>query len=351
MAESLDGKHGRAPTGASGQIASKTTPLSQIKAKKLASYNMKLDDDKRVCWIPGMAITNDGRRLLADNNNNKIKMFSRDMKSLCSLSLSTTPWDIAVIGDREAVVSFYRNTKLLILDISDRKMSIKGTVKLPFRVYAIAPYQDKHTVDAIAPYQDKHTVDAIAPYQDKHTVDAIAPYQDKHTVDAIAPYQDKLLVTALPTASYLPGSVKLIDQTGTVYWSTDTDQQGQRLFDTPWYVTCYDDRGSAAVIVSDSGNNTLTVLNADTGDVITRRQVEGKRPRGVTTDTTGNIYVFYWQTNEVAVLSKDLSQAYVLLSKRDGLSGNPEAIVYDAADHQLLVSNHEDSRIDCFKLQ
>ena len=248
-----------------------------------------------------MAITNDGRRLLADHNNNKIKMFSRDMKSLCFLSLSTSPWNIAVTGDREAVVCC-NETKLLVLDISDRKMSIKRTVKLPFAVVAIAPYQDK------------------------------------------------LLVTTWPIPS-IPRSVKLINQTGRVYWSTDTDQQGQRLFDTPWYVTCYDDGGSAAVIVSDSGSDTLTVLNADTGDVITRRQVEGKGPTGVTTDTTGNIYVSYCKTDEVAVLSKDLSQENVLLSKRNGLSGRPQAIVYDAVDHQLLVSNWQESLIDCFKLQ
>ena len=289
--------------------ASKTTPLSQIKVQKLASYNVELDD-MHDCWITGMAITNDGRRLLADCVNIKIKMFSRDMKSLfsrdmkslCSLSLSTKPWDIAVTGDREAVVSCDQ-AKLLILDISDRKMSIKGTVKLPFAVAAIAPYQDK------------------------------------------------LLVTAPLSSSSSPASVKLIDLTGRVYWSTDTDQQGQSLFFYPLYVTCYDDGGSAAVIVSDWSNDALTVLNADTGDVITRRQVTGKGPRGVTTDTTGNIYVCYRRTGEVAVLSKDLSQENVLLSKRDRLS-SPYAIVYNAVDHQLLVSN--DSRnntVDCFKLQ
>ena len=298
------GRSGRAPTGASGQVASKTAPLSQIKTKKHGSYKVKLDDDNNDCDIYGIAITSDGRRLLADNGNRKIKMFSRDMKSLCSLSLPTSPCDIAVTGDREAVACCADETELLILDISDRKMSIKGTVELPFEVLAIAPYQDK------------------------------------------------LLVTTLPISS--PASVKLIDLAGRVHWSTDTDQQGQRLFCWPDYVACYYDGGSAAVIVSDRGNHTLTVLNADTGDVITRRQVEGKGPRGVTTDTAGNIYVCYWQTDEVTVLTKDLSQENVLLSKRDGLSQGPRTIVYNALDHQLLVSNDSfDSNrntVDCFKL-
>ena len=215
---------GKTPTGASGQVAGKTMPLSKIKAKKLAIYNVKLNDDKCDCSIFGMVITNGGRRLLADYDNHKIKLFSRDMKLLCSLSLSTAPRDIAFTGDREAVVCC-NEPKLLILDISDRKMSIKGTVELPFRVVGIAPYQDK------------------------------------------------LLVTT-PCSD----SVKLIDQRGRVYWSTRTGQQGQRSLSAPWNVTCYDDGGSAAVIVSDLYNHTLTVLNADTGDVITRRQIKGKKP-------------------------------------------------------------------------
>ena len=300
------GRSSRSLTGVSGQVASKTTPLSKIKAKKLASYNVKLRGEG-ACSINGIAITNDGRRLLTDfNNNNKIKLFSRDMKSLCSLSLSTRPCGIAVTGDREAVVSCWDVKQLLILDISDRKMSIKRTVALPFGVLGLVPYQDK-----------------------------------------------LLVTTPLSYSSYSPCSVKLIDQTGRVYWSTHTDQQGQRLFSSPWSVTCYDNRGSAAVIVSDWNNHTLTVLNADTGDVITRHQVKGKDPRGVTTDTAGNIYVCYYEKNEMAVLTKDLSQENVLLSKRDGLSSCPQAIVYDAVDHQLLVSYFsDDSRntVDCFKL-
>ena len=299
------GHSGRAPTGASGQVSSKTTPLSQIKTKPHDSYKVKLADDKNDCDIYGMAITSDGRRLLADCGNSKIKMFSRDMKLLCSLSLPTSPWDIAVTGDREAVVSCWDETKLLLLGLSDRKMNIKGTVELPF------------------------------------------------IVEGIAPYQDKLLVIAWSTSSSLP-NVKLINLTGRVYWSTHTDQQGRRLFYSPENVTCYDDGGSAAVIVSDYSNDTLTVLNADTGDVITRRQVKGKSPRGVTTDTAGNIYVCYCSTYEVAVLTKDLSQENVLLSKKDGLSREPQAIVYNALDHQLLVSNDSSdsnrNTVDCFNI-
>ena len=59
----------------------------------------------------------------------------------------------------------------------------------------------------------------------------------------------------------------------------------------------------------------------------------------------------YHRTDEVAVLTKDLSQEKVLLSKRDGLSRAPQAIFYNAVDHQLFASNYSNHEVDCIKLQ
>ena len=290
------GRSGRAQSRTSDRVAEKMVELSQIKTPKLASYDVKLYEDGSDCNITGIVITNDGKRLMADWNNRKIKLFSRDMKLLYSLSLSTAPWDIAVTGDREAVVSC-DETMLLILDISDGKISIKRTVKLPFIVRGITAFKDKLVV----------------------------------------------------TSSTSPPSVKMIDKSGRVYWSTNTKQHCHQLFYYPEYVTYDNDGISTAVVVSDSSNNTLTMMNADTGDVITRHKFKGKAPTGVTTDTVGNIYVCYWQTGEVAVLTKDLSHEKVLLSKRDGLTRCPKAIVYSAVDHQLLVSYVSD-KVDCIEL-
>ena len=202
------------------------------------------------------------------------------MTSLSTLSLPTKSCDITVTGDGEAVVSSWYEPQLLVIGIADKKMNIKSTVKLCFEVYGITYYYNK-------------------------------------------------LIVACPYTS--PPSVKMIDLTGRVYWSTDTDFtrifHKNIFFHTPWYVTCYDNEDSATVIVSDWGNHTLTVLNAETGDVITRRQVDRKGLMGVTTDTVGNIYVCYWTAYEVAVLSKDLSKEKILLSEGDGLSMCLRAIV------------------------
>ena len=263
--------------------ARQSVALTQLKGRKLRSYNVKLSDVWNDCCITGMAITNDGRRLLVDFMNNKVKLFSRDMKLLSSLSLSA-PFDIAVISDKEAVVRT-ANESLKLLDISGGKMSINDTTRVSYGVVGISKYGKKLAVTSNSPK---------------------------------------------------PASVKLIDKTGRVYWSVSTDAQGQSLFSDPRYVTSDIERST--VTVTDFGNDTLTVLNGDTGDVIKRRSLKDKWPRGVTTGPSGNIYVCYKFTHEVAVMTGDLAEERILLSQQDGLGAGLLAIVYDKSCGQLITS-------------
>ena len=272
-------------TGAS-QAMGQVVPLSKIKASKKYTHSVKLKDDESLCDVTGLAITKDRKRILVDINNSKVKMFSHDMKYLSSVSVADRPWDIAVITDKEAIVTT-NNKSLVTLDISGSQLSIKTATRLSYDVFGISSCNDK-------------------------------------------------LVVTSPNSN--PASVKLIDQTGRVYWSVSSDQQRQPLFSMPLYVRSPGGGRSSTVIVTDCDKNTLTLLNGDTGEVITRRQLkERKEPRGVTTDATGNVYVCYFWTDVIAVLSGDLAEEKTLLSRLDGLSGKPQAIVYDD-EHQLIVS-------------
>ena len=266
------------------ESARQSVALTQLKGRKLKSYNVNLSADRIICWITGMAITNDGRRLLVDLKNNKLKLFSRDMKLLSSLSLSDTPRDIAVISDKEAVVTT-DNKSLVLLNISARHLSINTTTRVPYHVEGISKYGEKLVVTSHSPE---------------------------------------------------PPSVKLIDKTGRVYLSVSTDDQGQSLFSQPRFVTSDIERST--VTVTDLDSKTLTVLNGDTGDVIKRRSVKDKRPRGVTTGSSGNIYVCYYDTHEVAVLTEDLAEERILLSQQDGVGDSPYAITYDKSCGQLITS-------------
>ena len=217
---------------------------------------------------------------MTDNSNSRVKLFSHDMKFLSSVKIPDQPWDIAVISERESVATTDNNS-LVTLDIAGSQLSIKTKTQLPYDVYGISRYNDK-------------------------------------------------LVVTSPDSK--PRSVKLIDQTGRVYWSVS-------LFSRPLHVSSPGDGRSSTVIVTDLGNHTLTLLNGDTGEVITRRQVEERKvPRGVTIDSDGNAYVCYWRTKEVAVLSEDLSEEKIVLSTQHSWTGLPQAIVYEDEAHRLIIS-------------
>ena len=290
--------------------ARQSVALTQLKGRKLRSYNVKLPDDRRDCYITGMAITNDGRRLLVDNDNNKVKLFSRDMKLLSSLSLSERPRGIAVLSDQEAVVTTV-NRSLVLLDVSSCQLSINNTTSLSYVAWGISKLLD------ISGRQ--------LSFNDTTRV--------SYDVDSISQYGEKLAVTS---HSPEPASVKLIDKTGRIYWSVSTDDQGQSLFNNPKYVTSDIERNT--VTVTDCGTNTLTVLNGDTGDVIRRRSLIYKSPEGVTTGPSGNIYVCCYNTREVAELTGDLAEERIPLSQLDGLGNWPHGIAYDKISGHLITS-------------
>ena len=286
------------------ESARQSVSLIQLKCCKLKRYNVKLPDDKYNCYITGIAITNDGRRLLVDNGNNKVKLFSWDMESLSSLSLPCNTYDIAVLSDQEAAVVTTDSKSPVLLGISGSHMSINTAKSMDFGF----------------------------------------------GVMGISQYGEKLAVTSNRSK---PPCVKMIDNTGTVYWSVSIDDQGQSLFSYPQYVTSNAERG--IVTISDYWNNTLTVLNGGTGVVMERQSVKDKDPCGVTTGPSGDIYIIYPGTHEVAVLTEDLSEERILLSVQDGLGESPLAIAYDKGCEQLITSysvySRECNSIDTWTLK
>ena len=281
-----------------GATRLKAIPVSQIKGAKQCEYNVKMEEDTETCYINGMTVTEDGRILMVDHINRTIKLFTLTMNFLSSILVSDHPWDIVVTSDRGAVATT-NNESLVLLQISGNQLHSKGTTKVPYDVRGIAKHKDKLIVSSDSP----------------------------------------------------TSSVKLIDLTGKVYWSVSSDQRGQSLFSHPWYLTSNDEGRPSTVIVTDWDNDTLTMLNGETGEITNKRQLQKKKgPTGITTDTSSNVYVCYFMRDEVSVLSDDLSVEKILLSTEDGLRGKPQSIIYNDKIQQLLISYQDKDIVDSFKL-
>lgn len=311
MAENLETHQGAGDKGdnhSSKVLATGTSVPSQFehgrstgatKPRKLGSYKMNLHDDNSDSWVTSIKVLKDGRRLIVDYNNYKVKLFSHTMNILSSVKLSSYPWDVTMFNDQEAIVTT-TGQQIVLVQILDSKLSVKRMVKLSFAPYGIIKYKDKLIVTA--------------------------PWEE-------------------------PASVNLIDTEGKVYWSVSTDAQGHPLFIRPWYMSNLDGHMKLSILVTDAKKDTITLLNGETGKIITRRQVEGKLSRGVTTDagSTCSIFVCYFSTKEVAILSADLSTERLLLSSQD-MCGSPQAIAYDEMSDQLIISYWYDDKVETFQL-
>ena len=100
-------------------------------------------------------------------------------------------------------------------------------------------------------------------------------------------------------------------------------------------------------MATDIGKNTITVLDANNGAVITRRQLEKTflSNLGVAVDTSDNIFVC--GDKQIIVMSGDLKNERVLFNMGDNVA---RAIAYDGTKHQLIVSQGDDDSVCCLQL-
>ena len=268
--------------------------LPAVYTAESGTCNIRIAGDKKICWITGMGMTKRGEILIADRNNDMVKLFANDMEFMSSVFMPEKPWDVAVINNEEAVVSTDKKS-LVILDTSSGQLYVNRTISLFYCVRGVTSYNDKLVI----------------------------------------------------TSNTNPHSVKLIDMDGRVCWSVSSDINGLKLFKRPEYVSSHI-KGRPYIIVTDCGNKTLIFLNGKTGDVISKRQLNWKGPCGVTTDNTGQVYVCYCLTHEIAVLNGNLTKENILMSRSDGLSDHPQAIVYDDTKCQLIVSYNNENNLLSF---
>lgn len=97
---------------------------------------IRLDEDSKICCVTGICSMPDGRVLLADYNNYKVKLFDDRGMSKSYITLPSEPWDIDCIGDYEAVVSL-PNAMCLFTLIIDNKVTIGRRIDTDRKCYGI----------------------------------------------------------------------------------------------------------------------------------------------------------------------------------------------------------------------
>ena len=270
----------------------------------MSSFDVKLIDDLDDCFICGLDVMLNGTIIIADYNNMKIKLFDgNSMEHLSSVRMLGEPSEVAVSAsiDNEAIVSLWHENQIAFLDLNDvYKPFTKEILQLEYPVIAAIEYGDK--------------IIAIS-----------------HDIP----------------------SVKLIDRTGRLFWSTSLAQSPQ----TPTflgYITPFIERGRTVCVISDAYLGTLTKLGVKSGNILKTYKGFKDVPAGICADGKGTIYVCYDKSFDVTALSTDFARETLLLSQKDGVKADPSCVRYNSMNGMLLISydGRSSSRncIDCFKL-
>lgn len=172
--------------------------------------NIKMSNDIEVCAIRGIDARQNGTVILADKNNKKIKMLSRDGHLISALELPSLPFGVVFVNEFEAVISM--DESIGFIDIRNgSKMALKYTVSL-----------------------------------------------GRSVADIVA-YGDNFIITSWD-------SVSMIDRRGKTLWIADADTTGKSLFENARFLTvCHD---TSTVIVTDWKTHTITVFDSQSGKLL-----------------------------------------------------------------------------------
>ena len=275
---------GHTGPGAQQVKATQQASLGQMKVTEIGTF--KTDKDNSNCYLTGITIKASGERLVVDNTNWKVKLFSQGMRFLSSVSVPEWSYDITMVNDREAVVTVGQS--LVFLKVTDTQLRIIHTIKMSFHCFGIT-----------------------------------------HS-------NGKLFVTDYTT-------IRALDLRGNELWSVGRSLF-KSLFKDARYVCSNSD--GRWIAVTDYDKRTITILDTSNGAVITSRQLKNcDWLRGVSVDMSDNIFVC--AGTDIVVLSSDLQNEHVLFNK---VGMAPQAIAYDKMKHQLIISQLSNDSVRCLQL-
>ncbi|KAL4222348.1 hypothetical protein ACF0H5_018386 [Mactra antiquata] len=265
-----------------------------VKEKEMSVRLSGWSFDRDKCCITGCEFLPNGKLILCDNGNKKVKLFDRKFKCISAHSLHSLPWDIAVINNEQAVVTIPDRKQLSVLNVGHR-ISVKKSINLDHHCWGVA----------------------------------YSGHQNCLLVTCWS--RDKTEVLILDTNGIELRHIKAI--------------QGQSLH-TPWFIDSF----CEAMVISDWGTYMLTSTNMTGNSSFNYRKTELVGPLGLTFDPEGTFYVCGRDSNNIHQISEDGSESRILLSESDGIR-KPLNICHRVSDDKLIVTSWMSDRLTVFRLQ
>lgn len=301
--------------------------LSHLTISHRESIFVKISCDDQSCHIDALDLTPDGRIVLVDTTNKRLKIF--DHKGTCLSfytfhELEIGPTALSVLNNEEVIVSFHRQhsveTNLHIMATEANKLAVK------------------------------HTIPVFG-----------------HRINGVASYKDNIFISGEVLGSNEIRFVRLIDRDGQTIWNTNINRKSLQDYRTgsPFSMVfppleyflpdclssfpSYNNR--PALIMTDTANKRLLIVDGDTGDIVKDFAGFDKDYIKGTTVGRGIVYVSFFNRQEIVAMDDNLSSNKTLIR----LNWHPIRIKYDELYNQLLVSKaafgEANNYIESFKVE
>lgn len=119
--------------------------------KALGEFNVKTKNDTKPCFVTGMACLDDGRVVIVDYNNKRLKLFDKNYKFVTDLEAPFCSWGVAFVEGKIVAVSNAYKIDLYIIEpkkiqISSKSFKVSGhCTDISYRNGQYALAADTHT--------------------------------------------------------------------------------------------------------------------------------------------------------------------------------------------------------------
>ncbi|XP_053383618.1 uncharacterized protein LOC123537472 [Mercenaria mercenaria] len=250
------------------------------KLTHIGDINVKTMSDKNKCGITGCAVLSSDRVMLADYNNEKLKVVDTQCKAVIQeKTLDAAPYDIAVLPKDQIAVTLQSKKEILIMTTTD-KLSINRSISV------------------------------------------------KKNCSGITYHQGQLYVVC-----WDPDSVHLIDTQGNVNNIINLDNE---ICGSPNYILLSKD--AKYIYISNTYSNSVVsiTLQGDVSDVYENKDLSG--PDGMMMLDDGSLLVCFNYESTIHHISGDLKQGQTAL---DGLQ-HPQSICYNHHQQEVYIGGHCD---------
>ena len=135
-------------TNATGKLSDVTLSMKSVFTLS-EEVNIRLEEDPKICCVTGICSMPNGRVLLADYNNYKVKLFDDRGTSKTYITLPSEPWGIDCIGDYEAVVTL-PNAMCMFTLVVDSKVTIGRRIDINRKCYGVVFHDMKFLIACVS---------------------------------------------------------------------------------------------------------------------------------------------------------------------------------------------------------